>query len=114
MGKSLAPFLSGRRVKSWRDDFFYEHTFLGTPRLPKTAGVVKTDWKYIMYTEHGYEEFYDLRSDPHETRNLADDPEYSKKTGSVSKALSRLFEAGQRLAANRRCKTCHFICTARK
>ncbi len=78
-GKSLAPLLHDRRTKSWRDDFFYEHTFLGTPRLPKTGGVVRKDWKYIVYTEHGYEEFYDLKNDPHETRNLAGDPTYSKK-----------------------------------
>nr|WP_229249360.1 sulfatase/phosphatase domain-containing protein [Dyadobacter sandarakinus] len=54
-----------------RRDFFYEHTYLGSPRLPKVEGVVTSDLKYMLYTEHGYEELYDLAKDPHETLNLA-------------------------------------------
>lgn len=54
-----------------RKDFFYEHTYLGSPRLPKVEGVVTEDLKYMLYTEHGYEELYDNAKDPHETVNLA-------------------------------------------
>ncbi|SDG49504.1 Arylsulfatase A [Dyadobacter soli] len=54
-----------------RKDFFYEHTYLGSPRLPKVEGVVSTDLKYMLYTDHGYEELYDNAKDPHETINLA-------------------------------------------
>ncbi|PSL27861.1 arylsulfatase A-like enzyme [Dyadobacter jiangsuensis] len=57
-----------------RKDFFYEHTYLGSPRLPKVEGVVSGDLKYMHYTEHGYEELYDTVKDPHETVNLAKRP----------------------------------------
>lgn len=57
-----------------RKDFFYEHTYLGSPRLPKVEGVVSGDLKYMFYTEHGYEELYDTVKDPHETVNLAKRP----------------------------------------
>lgn len=84
-GKSLVPLMKNRKVKNWRDDFFYEHTFLGTPRLPKTGGVVSKDWKYILYTEHGYEEFYHLAGDPHETQNLAGNASYTGKLDELRK-----------------------------
>lgn len=60
-----------------RKDFFYEHTFFGSPRIPKVKGVVSTGLKYMKYLEHGYEELYDVSTDPHETTNLANDPEYA-------------------------------------
>ncbi|MFD1143524.1 sulfatase [Larkinella insperata] len=60
-----------------RTDFFYEHTFMGSPRLPKVEGVVSRDFKYMKFIEHGYEELYQISADPHETRNLAKDPQFS-------------------------------------
>lgn len=57
-----------------RKDFFYEHTYLGSPRLPKVEGVVSGNLKYMLYTEHGYEDFYDTAKDPYETVNLAKKP----------------------------------------
>lgn len=68
---------------SARKDFFYEHTYLGSPRLPKVEGVVSGDLKYMLYTEHGYEELYDTVKDPHETVNLA-------KRGSEKARLEKL------------------------
>ena len=35
-------------------------------------------WKYVYYPE-GFEELYDLRSDPHETTNLAGDAKYRER-----------------------------------
>lgn len=59
-----------------RNAFFYEHTFLGSPRLPKVEGVVRNDLKYMKYIEHNYEELYDLRNDPDEKINRAKDTNY--------------------------------------
>jgi arylsulfatase A-like enzyme len=61
-----------------RQDFFYEHTFLGSPKLPKVEGVVSPTTKYMNYIEHNYEELFDLNKDPHETTNLVNDPNYAK------------------------------------
>jgi arylsulfatase A-like enzyme len=54
-----------------RQDFFYEHTFMGSPGLPKVEGVVSRELKYMKFIEYDYEELYDLKNDPHETTNLA-------------------------------------------
>jgi arylsulfatase A-like enzyme len=59
-----------------RNAFFYEHTFLGSPRLPKVEGVVRNDLKYMKYIDHNYEELYDLRNDPDEKINRAKDVNY--------------------------------------
>ncbi|WP_165813892.1 sulfatase family protein [Terrimonas sp.] len=86
-GKSLFDIMDG---KYKRDDFFYQHTFLGSPRLPKVEGVVSTTFKYLQYTEHGYEELYDLKNDPHETKNLASDKKYKKQLAQMRERYNYL------------------------
>ncbi|MSR56317.1 MAG: DUF4976 domain-containing protein [Planctomycetaceae bacterium] len=74
-GRSLVSLLSGEPVK-WRTDFFYEHHFHNAGTIPRTEGVRTRDWKYITYFDvnPAYEELYDLKHDPHEKRNLVNDP----------------------------------------
>lgn len=62
-----------------RTRFFYQHTFLGSPQLPKAEGVISKTLKYTNYIEHAYEELYDLTKDPHEEVNLAGNPSYYKE-----------------------------------
>ncbi|GAA4281303.1 sulfatase family protein [Gaetbulibacter aestuarii] len=59
-----------------RPDFFYEHTFLHSPAIPNSEGVVSENFKYLNYIEHNYEELFDLKKDPNETTNLVNDPQY--------------------------------------
>lgn len=73
-----------------RDDFFYEHTYLGSPRLPKVEGVVGRDFKYMKYIEHDYEELYNTKNDPHETTNLAKDQHYKSKLDELRQRYATL------------------------
>jgi arylsulfatase A-like enzyme len=68
-----------------RKAFFYEHTFMGSPRLPKIEGLVRKDIKYMNFTEHQYEQLYDLKKDPLEKKNLAADPRYAKQLETLRK-----------------------------
>ncbi|MFT3749558.1 MAG: sulfatase [Agriterribacter sp.] len=86
-GKSLFDIMNGNYK---RDDFFYQHTFLGSPRLPKVEGVVSTSFKYVKYIEHGYEELYDLKNDPYETKNLASDKNCKKELDQMRKRYDHL------------------------
>lgn len=61
-----------------RKDFFYQYYFLGSAELPREEGVVTKDFKYMNYIEHNYEELFDIKHDPHETDNLANDPKYRR------------------------------------
>ena len=76
-----------------RKDFFYEHTYLGSPRLPKVEGVVSRDYKYMNYTEHQYEELFDTKNDPHETKNLAKDAAYKTELEKLRARYAELKEA---------------------
>jgi len=86
-GRDLTPLLSGRAVE-WRSDWYYEHTYnTSPPRRPiaKCEGVREEAWKYTRYreTEPPYEQLFDLKNDPQETRNLAGTPAHAE-------ALTRL------------------------
>lgn len=59
--------------------FFYEHTYDKSPKIPRSEGIVTADFKYLTYIEHHYEELYNVKTDPHETVNLAADPKYKQK-----------------------------------
>ncbi|MBE9462804.1 sulfatase [Dyadobacter subterraneus] len=92
-GKDLmASFKSG---STEREDFFYEHTFMGSPGLPKVEGVVSKKFKYMKYIEHNYEEFYNTKKDPHETRNLIDPKSTSTDLDKFRKRYSYLKRAAK-------------------
>ena len=95
-GKSLTPFVNGRPVDNWRGDFFYEHRF-AHPRIPMSEGVRTTDWKYIRYTsiDPVYEELYDLRSDPGEAHDLANDPQQAATLETLRRRWQELAEQAQ-------------------
>ncbi len=73
-GVNLEDMLQGKLPA--REDFFYQHYYLGSPSIPKEEGIVTKRFKYMKFIEHNYEELYDIPNDPHETTNLAKDPKY--------------------------------------
>jgi arylsulfatase len=69
----LAPAESPNRP--WRQEFFYEHaTIKNTDFIPSSEALVRKDMKYIWWPGFKHEELFDLRTDAHETHNLAADP----------------------------------------
>ncbi|WP_378411521.1 sulfatase [Rhodocytophaga aerolata] len=78
-GIDLMQLVNQRDETVARKDFFYEHTFMGSPGIPQVEGVVSIDLKYMKFIEHGYEELYDLKKDPYEKQNLAENQAYAVK-----------------------------------
>jgi arylsulfatase A-like enzyme len=67
-GSSLMPWLRNDASPQWRDALF---TQMNGVELYYTQRIVMTrDYKYV-YNGFDYDELYDLRADPGETRNLA-------------------------------------------
>jgi arylsulfatase A-like enzyme len=78
-GVDLIQLAEGDSHGLERQDFFYEHTFMGSPGIPKVEGVVSREMKYMKFIEHDYEEVYDLKTDPLEKNNLAGDAAYQQE-----------------------------------
>ncbi len=77
-GRDLMPLVRGESV-TWREDWYYEHTYdTNPPRRPiaKCEGVRTRDWKYTRYpdTQPLFEQLFDLTNDLREEKNLADLP----------------------------------------
>ncbi|MEL6140203.1 MAG: sulfatase [Bacteroidota bacterium] len=88
-GKSFAPLLGGEEVADWRENFFYEYYWERPfPQTPTVHAVRSDRYKFIRYQGiWDLNEFYDLRSDPNEARNLIDHPDYQDEIAAMNKAL---------------------------
>ena len=86
-GRSLLPLVRGAVPKDWRKHFFCEHLMEYPVRIPKWEGVRTERWKYARYFEQSppYEFLHDLKSDPDELTNLADDPNHSQQLAQLRK-----------------------------
>ncbi|MFO8153434.1 sulfatase [Thioalkalivibrio sp.] len=73
-GRSLLPLIHARPVTQWRSDFFCEH-LMDHADIPKYEGVRGQRYVYARYFQNLPEgEFlHDLKEDPLELKNLADD-----------------------------------------
>jgi len=72
-GAGLSPFLQDETPAYWRDEI---HTQCNGVELYYTQrSVITKDFKYV-FNGFDRDELYDLRADPHEMRNLSDDPAY--------------------------------------
>jgi N-acetylglucosamine-6-sulfatase len=90
-GRSLVPLLRDPRA-GWRESFLAEY-FLEkvAPRAPAWECVRTASWKYIRYPAlEGMDELYDLAADPHEMRNLIDEPPARDALARMRSELERL------------------------
>ena len=77
-GHSLQSIVSADVPDDWRTESFHEH-FAVRSRIPAFEGLRSERFKYVRYVDHGNREFlHDLKTDPDELVNLADDPNHAK------------------------------------
>lgn len=76
-GMSFLPLGQGKEIP-WRDYFLYVYYWeKNFPQSPTVFSLRGDKYKYITY--YGLwdtDELYDIENDPHESRNLIQDPEY--------------------------------------
>ena len=77
-GRSLIPLLENQHPADWRTEFFYEHHTL-PDIIPPSEGVRTERYSYIRWINEKplIEEHFDLKNDPREGCNVADDPKNS-------------------------------------
>jgi N-acetylglucosamine-6-sulfatase len=74
-GRSFLPLLQHRTPSPpWRTQFVIEHMAGNPPSLaPSFCGIRATGWMYTLYNG-GFQELYNLKTDPWELTNIASDP----------------------------------------
>ncbi len=78
-GASLKPIVDDKTPADWRTESFHEH-FAVRNRIPAFEGLRNADYKYVRYFDHeNYEFLHDMKADPDELVNLADDPKHAAK-----------------------------------
>lgn len=89
-GRSLVPWLRGRRPADWRTEFFYEHHF-GPNIIPPSEGLRTGRYAYWRWLtpNREIEELYDLTRDPWQLRNLAAEPSSRNILKTMRIALER-------------------------
>lgn len=99
-GRSLTPVVNRGKPKNWRTETFHEH-FAVRQRIPAFEGIRNEQFKYIRYIDEDNREFlHDLKNDPDELVNLADDPEYAATLRTMrERATQRVKELGGPLSA---------------
>ena len=93
-GSSLLPLLDGRSP-DWREALYYEfYEYPAEHCVRKNRGVRTDRWKLIHFWEQPEEwELYDLRTDPDETRNLANAREHAAVLQELKTKLEMLRRA---------------------
>ncbi len=93
-GRSLAPLItSAPGALPWRTSFLYEN--FEDPAYPKVTfdvlAVRTLTHKYVEHPAHpGWTQLFDLRADPREMRNLANDPDSAPILAGLRAELARL------------------------
>jgi arylsulfatase A-like enzyme len=91
-GRSFRPLLLGRRVAGWPESVYYHYyEFPAVHMVKRHYGVRTKRYKLIhFYYDIDAWELYDLEKDPHELRNVSDDPDYAAVRRGLESELARL------------------------
>ncbi|MGI5816785.1 MAG: sulfatase-like hydrolase/transferase [Armatimonadota bacterium] len=96
--RSLRPLLDEPHRDDWDDEAYAEfhgQRYFFTQRILWRDGI-----KYI-FNAYDFDEMYDLEVDPHEMRNVADDPAYAQRKDEMLRGIWRhVHETGDEVLAN--------------
>lgn len=91
-GVSLMPFVEGKQPDAWRDAVFTQCN--GVEFYYTQRSVMTKQHKYV-FNGFDFDELYDLEKDPHEMKNLAEDPTYEEVKEALCKKMWRFaYEQG--------------------
>jgi arylsulfatase A-like enzyme len=76
--------------KPWRDEFFYEFTFMDENFIPSSNALVRKKWKYIDWYAKNHEQLFDLENDPLELNDVKDDPANAEIVKDMRKRMIEL------------------------
>jgi arylsulfatase A-like enzyme len=89
-GRSLVPLLRGELPTGWRTAFYYRYYHdPGDHETRAHYGLRTTTHKIVHYWRKDAWELFDLRADPDELVNLADDPRHAETLASLRAQLLR-------------------------
>lgn len=81
-GRNFVGLLSGR-VSQGRDELFFAYR--------DTQRAVRDDrWKLIVYPQINHRQLFDLKDDPHETKDISQDPALAARLDRLTATLERL------------------------
>ena len=91
-GRSLRPLFRGETVPDWRTSMYYHYyEYPGWHSVRRHYGVRTERYKLIHYYHEMDEwELFDLEKDPHELRNVYEDPAYTETVKKLKTELKRL------------------------
>ncbi|AMV37238.1 sulfatase [Planctomyces sp. SH-PL62] len=92
-GRSLVPILRGEAPADWRKSFYYEYFEYPDPHHVRPHhGVVNDRYKLIRFDGPDLDawELFDLHNDPHELRDVYDDPANAEVVAELKRELERL------------------------
>ncbi|QTN33143.1 sulfatase [Akkermansiaceae bacterium] len=89
-------YVSAVGAEGWRDEFFYEHATLKDKTfIPASEALVRKDWKYFYWPEHGVEQLFHITEDPREENDLAKDPAQKDRLAEMRSRFAELKQAAK-------------------
>ncbi len=76
--------------KPWRDEFFYEFTFLDENFIPSSNALVRKKWKLIDWYHYKKYQLFDLEEDPLELNDLVGEPSNAYIVSEMKKRLEEI------------------------
>ncbi|MFK7850577.1 MAG: sulfatase [Akkermansiaceae bacterium] len=95
-GMDMSPLYLADEKPEWRQEFFYEHaTLRDKDFIPASEALVRKDWKYFYWPEHGVEQLFNIVDDPREENDLIADPAQAKRLAEMRERFKELKQAAK-------------------
>jgi arylsulfatase A-like enzyme len=95
-GRDFAPLYLAAKKPAWRTEFFYEHaTIRDIAFIPSSEALVGKEYKYIYWPDFKHEELFDLKRDPFEEHDLAQEPSSAKRLRAMRQRFAELKAAAK-------------------
>jgi arylsulfatase A-like enzyme len=90
-GRSFLPLLRGETPRDWRTAMYYRYYhYPQDHRVQPHYGICTARYKLIFFNKIGQWELFDLEQDPHELKNLYNDPAHAATVKQLKEELYRL------------------------